>query len=859
MEDESRVEALLAESGWIRSLARNLVRDSDEAEELTQEAWLAALHTPPKPDKPVRRWLAAVMRNFARQRRRRERVRTRPDDELESVVESPVTSEELVARQRLLVSAVEELEEPMRDVLLMQYFEGLSPRRIAETLGIPLKTVYSRHERALGKLRSELDRQSGGDRSHWTAAWLAILADEPRGPGSGRDEARSVDGRAPGTRTRSPLSVRAGVVGVAATALIAVAVLRIVLSSPEPSDPTTAGPATGFPASLPERLRGPRATRPPRPPRDGEELLGSASPDVPAATRGRVFLVDGTPLAGADVRVVQGLSGLQFDGVWFEPRSGGETRVATTDAEGVFEVALPPGRSRITLAPGAWTTVIGAHADSRLEGMEPVLVGALREPLAGVVVDQDGAPVRDAEVVAALAAGVSPELWTGVDEEGRDWNYDHVALHSARTDEAGRFELPDACRFPGLELRVTSAAHEPEALELDETVGSFIEVRLLPLAEESLIGRVLDPDGRPRAGALVSLDGGAPVTTDAEGLFEVEPARGRDLPRLVAVAGGRLPVSVTPELDASGAHVWPEPLELVFSAEPPPSLAGVVVDAQGAPLQRAHVAVYDPTPFASGEIPLPAELVIRFGTHRLREYFVATLTDDGGRFRIDSLLHRDYELGAVDPRTLAAGSVTARAGSNAVRIVVPTDRVQGPLRGRVLTRSGEPLGGALVSGSRVLFELRRSDHPRPLQMAVRLGEDVLTQADGSFALPPMARTGTLLRVRGMNRFAPHEHPLRGDEDRSSIEIRVPMLAEIRVEAASEGATHFELHDGEGLPLLLIDSGGPMVEPVYRARVQEPARRYHVTEIARTLVLLRDGVVLRSVPVTLEAGRLQLLP
>src|SRR5262249_60113810 len=65
-------DRLLEHAGWVRSLARRLVRDAAAADDLAQQTFAAAIERPPSPDRPVRRWLAAVLRNFARQARRTE-------------------------------------------------------------------------------------------------------------------------------------------------------------------------------------------------------------------------------------------------------------------------------------------------------------------------------------------------------------------------------------------------------------------------------------------------------------------------------------------------------------------------------------------------------------------------------------------------------------------------------------------------------------------------------------------------------------------------------------------------------------------------------------------------------------------
>ena len=65
-----RPEELAQHVGWMRSVAAALALDATDADDLTQEALEAALKKPPANDRSVRPWLAGVMRNLARMRRR---------------------------------------------------------------------------------------------------------------------------------------------------------------------------------------------------------------------------------------------------------------------------------------------------------------------------------------------------------------------------------------------------------------------------------------------------------------------------------------------------------------------------------------------------------------------------------------------------------------------------------------------------------------------------------------------------------------------------------------------------------------------------------------------------------------------
>ena len=175
---------LLAHAGWVRGLARALVGE-DRADDLAQQTMLRALEKPPARGGDPRPWLGRVLRNLAWSDHRAEGRRRRREAQVGAAARSavagvPATPDALLARSeahRLLVEDLLALEEPVRHLLILRYFEELSPTQIAERLGLPAGTVRAQLSRGLERLRSLHRRRHGGAADHS----LLLLAAPPAG------------------------------------------------------------------------------------------------------------------------------------------------------------------------------------------------------------------------------------------------------------------------------------------------------------------------------------------------------------------------------------------------------------------------------------------------------------------------------------------------------------------------------------------------------------------------------------------------------------------------------------------------------------------------------------------------------
>lgn len=168
--DERAVELLYDRyAARLYTLALHVCRDPGAAEEVVQDVFVAVWREAGRYDPrrgSVSTWLFGMARNRAvDELRRRGR---RPSAPWEHVAEQPAPGPDAAAsaEDRVLAEQARRLIGQMpaiyRTTLQLAYFQGLTQREIAQTMGVPLGTVKTRTRAGLEYLRRALE---GGARA----------------------------------------------------------------------------------------------------------------------------------------------------------------------------------------------------------------------------------------------------------------------------------------------------------------------------------------------------------------------------------------------------------------------------------------------------------------------------------------------------------------------------------------------------------------------------------------------------------------------------------------------------------------------------------------------------------------------
>jgi len=699
------LEELLAHGPWVRALAHSLVRDSSKADDLVQQAWLRVLQSPPAEDRPLRRWFAAVLRNLARaeQRsaaRRVERERFAGARGPDSPADAVSTTLEL---SKQLAEAVGQLEEPYRSAIFRRYYEGLTPRRIAELDRVPIATVKSRLARGLEKLRERLDCLHNGRRDTWVAACLPLLGG---------------------------IAMNVKLVGVAA-GLVLIGAWAVLRSGAEglPVEPIASGaPEATASTALDSTVEAVGSTR-----NAAHTSAAAGTAPAPAVCpfpypkielAGRV--VDAHGLALADVRLYlvtpeQALT-LRMPGA----RPGDFATVATSGANGRFTLR-PRVEVNVLMGERAGFVTLLAGDTWCTDGSKELLV-VMAPPIdvAGVVVDAEDRPVEGAEV--RIAAGEAVRAGLGIPSDTAvevPWN--------VRSDAKGRFALDGVA---GAVLAAAHPRHTGASIALAESSQRDLRVVLAGREVKLLSGEVRGADGQPVPDALVGM-GQMSTRCDSNGRFEIEldplfpgmPERSHSKV-IGAVKPGHRPAHMD---EPEGG--WPASVTLVLGAEPL-SIRGRLFDADGRPVPGIEVRtvnehVLGMVPLGVGEYCVARTLEgIARGSDDME---TPASSDRDGGFVLRGLLDQEYVLRAFDPRTLrTVESGRLRAGLRSAELRFAADSGCERVAGSVTSLGGDPLADVMLVPSR-----------GPLQ-----GEMHKTNGAGRFDFGMLATDGIEFQVMG---------------------------------------------------------------------------------------------------------------
>lgn len=667
----SPADDIALHSAWMRRLARAVAGDA-AADDVVQDAWVKLDGRRERPG-----YLAAIVRSLARRRQRAERRRARREQQ-SAPAEALPSAADVAARSeivRRLAEAVDRLEEPYRTTVVLRYYDDLPAAEIARRAGLPAATVRARLKRGLDRLRARLDE--GGGRRRWLGVLLPWVRSDA-GPTL-----------AAGTALAALVAMKTALLSLAAACALVIAWLAFTDTQSQPALGTADVAGRGDVG--PARASAPEPDQPAAPQRQPLAAVEQAAAGTPAAAAGaatvqaRAVDPQRRPLSHAWLRLC-GVPGAAATGdaqgrMHLELERSRLERLAGLDAERLvrfavgahgrqtrtLRAALPANRAAlhlgdVVLEPGG--AVHGRVVDAGGLGVEGAVV-AFGQPLTAA---------RDDDTTARRGpSDLHVEAWDG-----------HGAAIVGRSGPGGEFHLagvPTGFGTAWARARKGLWTHsEPVGVRAGEDVHG-IELVVRDAPEETISGRVTDPDGRPVPHLGMTYRGencNGSLHTDEQGAFHIAPVRLEPV-RLEA----RSPREEWDDLQCDGVRPGTHGLALVFARTQ--WLCVAVQDDGGRPLQNGRVTGLPAT--GSTRVPLwRCESEVGGGGE-------ARLRPPSGplRLRVTSPGHRNVVLGPFDPRAWPEP------------LAVTLERVPA-LTGRVRTTEGRPAAGAVVSLHRAAGE-----------------------------------------------------------------------------------------------------------------------------------------------------------
>jgi RNA polymerase sigma factor (sigma-70 family) len=640
---------LLAEADWLRNLALHLAGSQDQADDLVQETWVAALRNPPADAGKARAWLSSVARNLHRMKLRGEKRRHRREQDTAGQDWSdPDDALVQIESQKILADAILELDSDSRDLVVWFYFDQQSVDQISTRLGIGDAAVRQRLSRIRKRLRLQLANRFGQNWRHRTLAafptgkfLLASLI--------------PIMNTASWNKFIVPLAV--------AILFGAYALLSGNLSESLPKNEVAQAnfeiaKDAEFPndRSMAEELAQPNTQVADLPLKNEHPLL-----------KGIIQTANGQPIPGAEIKVIQPLD-RQIPGLgnYWEANEL-ELSQTKSNEDGFFELQVA-GNLRFDLVCTAGGFASSRKFDLGVTDWITVVLDPEAEIWGKVADDETGFGIPD--VVVKIRPG---PLSTGV--ETYDTTTNEEGEYRIKQLRAGFYTMRVySASHPSMENRVVPIpilqAGEPTRIDIKLDRGVSISGRVT----HATLGTPIE-----NATALLRMGGGAFIaTTDPDGYFDLYAPRAHAQHQVRFSASGfgsfqyRL---VDGSVDGQEVYV---------ALLPSRSAVGQIIDPQGNPIAGVKIAAASSAISSDFGQQTDSQTAIsnldgRFEIGDLRPELRHTLLLAHSQFSTEVF---DFPLGELESETVNLGQL----------VLHPPASIQG----KVLAPNGDPLQGIHV-------------------------------------------------------------------------------------------------------------------------------------------------------------------
>jgi len=168
MENQLLYELYEAYAGELSLYLYSICRDREMSQDLLQEVFLKAMLSLPSDHTNFRAWLYTVARNLCYNAMRDRKREVISDDPTAAIVPLDGTStlDHILEseRNRRLYEGILKLSPTASQVIVLQYFGGLSQKEIASILGLSPGNVRVIALRARSQLKDHMESYEGGGR-----------------------------------------------------------------------------------------------------------------------------------------------------------------------------------------------------------------------------------------------------------------------------------------------------------------------------------------------------------------------------------------------------------------------------------------------------------------------------------------------------------------------------------------------------------------------------------------------------------------------------------------------------------------------------------------------------------------------